>query len=627
MEKDLSADVIKATQNALGKYVKRPPLTEKLLKKPPFRFLHDIVTTVLKTTGFFEGLFEEDELISENVKDREGKITFLTKVISVVATTTGKTIPAKPTKIVAGQEPEKTNELLQCLAIALDQKLSSDEAVKKYKDGGKAQTDNKAKESTKAVKKTNDAKKLTSKSSEKLTSNKKETRERSLNRPEKEKTIIKPKQKEATGIKKDSPPKKSSVQQSKTLTKKNSIEKAPQTQIESSINRSKKPVAEVIPHDEDVAKNNTNHDTTDQDSGVSLEKPDLTENDKPTKQLASKTEHEEHGKLNSSYTIAEVDLNSSLSSQDLMEVDNEKSEENLDTSNPDSDVNTEIKHNINNITKEHSHQQENNKVIRHETIVQNNDNNSAPHSFTKDSEKVIQNESTPKTTKNENVTRPKSVRPSSSRPGAPRLREKHDNTVTGNENLLVGKVNIIVENTPNEEDEDSSIIIVEQQPDIPLAQDQQELKLSSNQHGALVQQILESQKEFSQIGGKTEIEWQLGAQKAREAVNQEVEQLRFNIQALSRVANPLGKVLDHIQEDVEVMRQELQQWTTTYENASKELVKEKSANEDSLFPLHTKLKQLDVDILEKRDKINDLKIVIHKNSSRIEKLLAGGDVQ
>lgn len=51
------------------------------------------------------------------------------------------------------------------------------------------------------------------------------------------------------------------------------------------------------------------------------------------------------------------------------------------------------------------------------------------------------------------------------------------------------------------------------------------------------------------------------------------------------------------------------------------------ANDDSLLPLHTKIKQLDSDIKEKQDKIEDLKIVLHKNSSRIEKLLASGNVQ
>lgn len=34
---------------------------------------------------------------------------------------------------------------------------------------------------------------------------------------------------------------------------------------------------------------------------------------------------------------------------------------------------------------------------------------------------------------------------------------------------------------------------------------EEELQLTSKQHGHLVQQILDSQKEFSQISGKTEI--------------------------------------------------------------------------------------------------------------------------
>lgn len=85
MAEDVGPDVIKKTQKLLGKYVKKPVLTDKLLKKPPFRFLHDIVISVIKETGFLKGLFSAEELISENVKEKEPKLNFLNKLIDAVS--------------------------------------------------------------------------------------------------------------------------------------------------------------------------------------------------------------------------------------------------------------------------------------------------------------------------------------------------------------------------------------------------------------------------------------------------------------------------------------------------------------------------------------------------------------
>ncbi|KAK7092576.1 TRAF3-interacting protein 1-like isoform X3 [Littorina saxatilis] len=128
--------VVKKTQDTLGKIIKKPPLTEKLLSKPPFRFLHDIVTSAIKTTGFMKGLYSDAELNSENVKEKEGKIAFLQKAIDMVAAATGRSVSAKPAKIVAGHEPEKTNEFLQALGAAISANVDNDECVKKVLSGG-----------------------------------------------------------------------------------------------------------------------------------------------------------------------------------------------------------------------------------------------------------------------------------------------------------------------------------------------------------------------------------------------------------------------------------------------------------------------------------------------------------
>jgi hypothetical protein len=45
-ESSLDPEIIRKTQESLGKFVKKPPLTEKLLKKPPFKFIHDVIKVV-----------------------------------------------------------------------------------------------------------------------------------------------------------------------------------------------------------------------------------------------------------------------------------------------------------------------------------------------------------------------------------------------------------------------------------------------------------------------------------------------------------------------------------------------------------------------------------------------------
>ena len=57
------AAAVQETINSMGKIIRRPPMTEKLLVKPPFRFLHDVVSEVIKSTGFLDGLFNANEMV------------------------------------------------------------------------------------------------------------------------------------------------------------------------------------------------------------------------------------------------------------------------------------------------------------------------------------------------------------------------------------------------------------------------------------------------------------------------------------------------------------------------------------------------------------------------------------
>merc|ERR1712060_267110 len=82
---------------------------------PPFRFLHDIVMEVTRATTFGQGLFSAEESDAAALSDKQAKIDFLNKAISVVSFALDEKLDVSANKIVAGLDPEKTNTLLQKL--------------------------------------------------------------------------------------------------------------------------------------------------------------------------------------------------------------------------------------------------------------------------------------------------------------------------------------------------------------------------------------------------------------------------------------------------------------------------------------------------------------------------------
>jgi TRAF3-interacting protein 1 len=119
-----------ATMNLLGPLITRPKLSEKLLSKPPFRFLFDIVMEVIRATGFASGLYSPEESDSANVSEKEQKIVFLEKIIKVVGLQLNTLVVANPGKIIAGKDPQDTNNFLQLLAVAAKNLPDSSAAVR-----------------------------------------------------------------------------------------------------------------------------------------------------------------------------------------------------------------------------------------------------------------------------------------------------------------------------------------------------------------------------------------------------------------------------------------------------------------------------------------------------------------
>jgi len=128
---------VETTKDTLGKLISKPKMTDKYLKKPPFRFLHDIVMEVTRATQFAQGLYSPEESDAAQLADKQAKVDFLNKAISVTAFALGEKIDVSANKIVAGLEADKTNAWLQKLHAAATTCVGakSDEAVSRVKNG------------------------------------------------------------------------------------------------------------------------------------------------------------------------------------------------------------------------------------------------------------------------------------------------------------------------------------------------------------------------------------------------------------------------------------------------------------------------------------------------------------
>lgn len=61
----------------------------------------------------------------------------------------------------------------------------------------------------------------------------------------------------------------------------------------------------------------------------------------------------------------------------------------------------------------------------------------------------------------------------------------------------------------------------------------------------------------------------------RQSSAKQMDTLRDSIQQLTRSVNPLGKLMDFLQEDIDAMQMELSAWRNSYATAKTELIRER----------------------------------------------------
>lgn len=95
-------------------------ITKERLERPPFPFIHALVTIYCRHLSFASGLYDEAEFEVHNVTSRQDKIRFLFKILACAAKVTKERVDVyvSPANILGGQEVAATLILLRCLAKA-----------------------------------------------------------------------------------------------------------------------------------------------------------------------------------------------------------------------------------------------------------------------------------------------------------------------------------------------------------------------------------------------------------------------------------------------------------------------------------------------------------------------------
>ncbi|XP_072198482.1 TRAF3-interacting protein 1 isoform X2 [Excalfactoria chinensis] len=633
--------VVRRTQECLGQVIRKPPLTDRLLSKPPFRYLHDVITEVIRVTGFMKGLYTDFELKSDNVKDKDAKISFLQKAIDAVVMVTGEPLSVKPARVVAGHEPEKTNEFLQAIGKCCLNKLSSDAAVKKILAGERADAKGKPPSS-----KPRDIESRESKAEDQKSHRDKEGRgetdikDRSSSRDRKPKGDVK----ESEEREKESEKQKDNEDRHKDSERDNSKEGGKQER-ERNKSRTTKQGRETekskgkrdIEREDNIGwdklqqkekKNEGGRETDrlkgrDKDKGREREREKDREKEKDRERDRQRDrgkdgEHgQEHGKDKAE---KKGESPAGISRQPSTKGSRQRSK-------PRGEGTVEMKSVADGTSEDNAAKLH--EKAEPELVVKQKDE---AENLDPEKPAVSENGEAPNDLPPQTIQR-RIPRPGSARPAPPRVVKRQEST----EALLPERngsakavSNVIIDQQASDDDDDQFVVEaalpvpempeLEMEPEVDLVEDEK--------HGGLVKRILETKKDYeaSQKSSKTTEKEkpfvsEAARKKERDLVAKEMEKFRDSIQTLCRSAFTLGRIMDYVQEDMDAMKNELQMWRHENRQHAEALQKEQSITDSAVEPLKAELAELDQLIEDQQDKIRAVKANVLKNEDKIRRMV------
>nr|XP_060639677.1 TRAF3-interacting protein 1-like isoform X2 [Anolis sagrei ordinatus] len=535
-----------------------------------------------------KGLYTEAEMKSDNVKDKDAKISFLQKAIDVVIMVTGEPLAVKPARVVAGHEPERTNELLQAIAKCCLNELSSDEAVQKVLAGEKADLKGNTSSSSKSQNKESRSEDYRSHKEGRGDSeikergprqdqkSKEEFKEEECKRKEKESD----KPKEYTNHQKN-PEKDRFKDREKHEREKTKNRSSKQGRETEKIRDREKGEGAKEEHDKERDRERKQHDggrEKDRLREKDRERERGREKDKEHEKVREKGKDREKDKRKERGRDTEQsreqgkakDRKATGSEENVIKASAERSEKDKDSAEPDKES-----ENTTRLSRHHSTKGPRQRdkpggeegdalhIAASEKIVVSENNEIANESPTQ-------------------VAQRRLSRPSSARPAPPRIKRQESTDIIVPERNGSAKVvsNVIID----KEDEEDDQFVVEAAPQLPEITEittEATVELDGDEkHGGLVKKILETKKDYelSQLPKSTEKEKPLLSEvtrkKEKDIVAKEIDKFRGSIQALCRSALPLGKIMDYIQEDVDAMKTELQIWQNENKQLEEALQKE-----------------------------------------------------